>query len=394
MSILIRREVKAIQPELVEWRQHLHKHPELGFEEVETARFVADVLEDFDIRVSTGVGKTGVVGLLKGKREGPCIGLRADMDGLPIQETGEVPFASVNEGVMHACGHDGHMAMLLGAAKVLSGMKEKLKGSVKFIFQPAEEGEGGAVGMIEDGVLESPHVDQIYGLHLWNYQYFGTVGIKEGPILAATVPFTITVKGRGGHGAAPQGTVDAIVVAAHLVTSLQTIVSRNTNPLESAVITVGKIEGGHTFNVIADKVVLQGTARAYTETVRELIISRMNEIISGVEATFGADISLEYGDGYPPTINSSAETKVASSAAGKIVGEGAQFPYMSMGGEDFSYYLQKVPGCFFFVGSAPEDSEPMSVPHHCSHFNFDERALAVGSSIFVQLVEDLLNVGG
>lgn len=389
MGITVRPEVKNIQPELVEWRRHLHKHPELGFQEIETARFVADILKDLGIAVSTGVGKTGIVGLLKGEGRGPCIGLRADMDGLPIQETGELPFASENEGVMHACGHDGHMAMLLGAAKVLSGMKDRLKGSVKFIFQPAEEGEGGARQMIEEGVLENPDVEEIYGIHLWNYQKFGTVGIKEGPILAATDPFTITVGGRGGHAAAPQGTVDAVVVASHLVTSLQTIVSRNTNPLESTVVTVGRIEGGHTFNVIAENVVLKGTARAYTKENRQLIRSRMSEIVKGVGATFGAHISLDYGGGYPPTINTDAETRKVSTAARKIVGQGVQFPYMSMGGEDFAYYLQKIPGCFFFVGSDPEAGEPMSVPHHCSHFDFDERALAVGSSIFVQLIEDL-----
>ena len=208
-------------------------------------------LRNLGLEVSTGVGKTGVVALLRGG-DGPCIALRADMDGLPIQETADVPYKSVNDGVMHACGHDGHMAMLLGAAKVICAMRDQLKGTVKFIFQPAEEGGGGARLMIEDGVLADPDVDEVYGIHLWNYQDFGTIGVQAGPVLAAADEFTITVKGRR-HGAAPHGTVDAVVVSAHLITALQTIISRNTNPLESGVVTIGQIEGGYNFNIIADK---------------------------------------------------------------------------------------------------------------------------------------------
>lgn len=390
MSTNVHPEIEAIQHEIIEWRRHLHKHPELGFEEIQTAKLVEDKLKSFGLAVSTRVGRTGVIGLLQGCRNGPCIGLRADMDALPIQETGKLPFTSVNDGIMHACGHDGHVSMLLGAAKVLSGMHDRLKGSVKFIFQPGEEGKGGARYMIRDGVLEDPDVEEIYGLHLWNYQECGTVGIKEGPILAASNPFTLVVKGKGGHGASPHGTIDAIVVAANLITSLQTIVSRNTNPLESTVVSIGKVEGGYTYNVIADKVVLQGTARAYTEENRQLVIRRLNEIVDGVAKTFGAEILLDYQDGYPCTINGQEQANKVSHAAEKIVGNGVQFPTMTMGGEDFSFYLQKVPGCFFFLGSAPEDSKPMSFPHHSSNFDINENALLIGSSIFVQLIEDIL----
>ena len=251
--------------------------------------------------VSTGIGKTGVVGDLIGKNDGPTIGLRADMDALPIQETSDLPYSSVNEGVMHACGHDGHTAMLLGAATIIKQLQDKLNGNVRFIFQPAEEGDGGARYMIEDGCLDS--VNEIYGIHLWNYQQYGEVGVKEGPILAAADVFSITIKGVGGHGAAPQGTVDAILVSAHLITALQSIVSRNTNPLESTVITIGQINGGHNFNVIADEIVLKGTARSYTEENRQLIKNRMKEIISGVEKTFSAEIDFTYSEGYPPTVN-------------------------------------------------------------------------------------------
>ncbi|MFQ6674664.1 MAG: M20 family metallopeptidase, partial [Fidelibacterota bacterium] len=298
MSVSIRSEVAAIREEIIGNRRHFHQHPELGFEELQTASFLQEKIAALDLEVTSEVGKTGVVGLLQGTGGGPCIGLRADMDALPIQETANPPYKSGNDGIMHACGHDGHMAMLLGAAKVLSGMRHRIKGSVKFIFQPAEEGGGGARLMIEDGVLDDPPVEEMYGIHLWNYQDLGTVSIKDGPILAAADPFKIIVKGKGGHGAAPQGTVDAVVVAAHLITSLQTIVSRNTNPLDSTVVTVGKIEGGHNFNVIADEIVLEGTARAYTEANRRLIIRRMNDMVQGVASTFGAEILLVYEDGY------------------------------------------------------------------------------------------------
>ncbi len=386
----IHPEVAAIEEDIVATRRHIHQRPELAFVEHETAKLIAERLTAMGMEVTTGVGKTGVVGLFHGAGVGPCIALRADMDGLPIQETGDSPFKSQNDGVMHACGHDGHMAMLLGAAKVLSGMRDRLRGSVKFIFQPAEEGGGGARFMIEEDVLENPKVDEIYGLHLWNYQPYGTVGAKEGSILAAADVFTITVRGKGGHGAVPHTAVDAIVIASHLVTVLQTIVSRNINPLESAVVTVGKITGGHNFNVIADEVILDGTVRAYKEENRQTIINRLKEITAGVAATFEAEIELDYREGYPLTVNHAEQTEKVKRAAGQVVGDGVQFPYLSMGGEDFSYYLKEIPGCFFFVGSAPQDREPLTVPHHCSHFDFDERALLVGSSIWIELVTGLL----
>jgi amidohydrolase len=387
MSINIPKEIENISDEIIATRRDFHRYPELGFEVHRTAGIVAERLEELGMDVQTGIGKTGVVGDLK-CGEGPTIALRADMDALPMQETGDIDYISQNEGVMHACGHDGHTAMLLGAAKVLADKKDQINGTVRFLFQPAEEGEGGARYMIEDGCLEG--VNEVYGIHLWNYQKYGEVGVKKGPILAAADEFEITIKGIGGHGAAPQGSVDAVVVSAHLITALQTIVSRNTNPLESTVVTVGMINGGYNFNIIADEVVLKGTARAYTEENRVLIKTRMQEIIDGIGQTFGATIEFDYRDGYPPTINAVAAFEKLLASAKKIVGDGAGYPYLSMGGEDFSYYAQKVPGCFFFIGSAPEDKPFRSVPHHCSHFDIDERALLVGSSIFVQLIEDQL----
>ena len=383
----IRSEVQDIEDQIINWRRYFHENPELSFKEFDTAKKIKEELELMGLRPKIKVGKTGVIADLK-FGEGPVIGLRADMDALPIQETSGLTFASKNDGVMHACGHDGHIAMLLGAAQVLCQSKKKYHGTVRFIFQPAEEGGGGARYMIEDGCLNN--LNEIYGIHVWNYQPYGEVGVKEGPIMASADMFDIKIKGIGGHGAAPQGTVDTIIVASHLVQALQTIVSRNTNPLESTVVTIGKINGGHNFNIIADEVNLSGTTRAYTEKNRDLIKLRMKEIILGVSKTFNAEIILNYRDGYPPTINHEKQSKMVLEAARKVVGEKAGPPYLSMGGEDFAYYLQKIPGCFFFVGSAPNKSKLFETPHHCSHFNMDERALLVGPSIYLNLIDKIM----
>ena len=385
----IRSEIKNIEKNIIDWRRDFHQYPELGFDEHRTSKIIGEALKEMGLAPKMNVGKTGVTADLSfGK--GPTIALRADMDALPMQETSGLDFSSKHDGVMHACGHDGHMAMLLGAAKVLTQNGDSFNGTVRFIFQPAEEGAGGARYMIEDGCLDG--VDEIYGIHVWNYQPVGEVGITDGPVMAAADMFKINIKGIGGHGAAPQGTVDAVVVSSHLVQALQTIVSRNTNPLESTVVTIGTINGGHNFNIIADEVTLSGTARAYTEENRNLIKTRMAEIIDGVAKTFGAEISFDYEDGYPPTINHSDPTNKVLKAAERVVGEKAGMPYLSMGGEDFSYYLQKIPGCFFFVGSAPNDQKLFETPHHCSHFTMDERALLVGPSIYLNLVDDLLGI--
>ena len=388
MSIHIRPEIKALEDTIISTRRDIHQHPELAFDEHRTSKLVADRLESMGFEVQRGIGKTGVVGTLHSKGNGKTIALRADMDALPMQETSDISYKSKNDGIMHACGHDGHTAMLLGTAEALSKQAEKLNGTVKFFFQPAEEGQGGARYMIEDGALDG--VDEVYGIHLWNYQKYGTIGVKQGPIMAAADIFEITIHGKGGHGAAPQGTKDAVLIAAHLIQTLQTIVSRNTNPIESTVVTVGQINGGYNFNIIADTVILKGTTRAYTEDNRLLIKKRMTEIIAGTEKTFGAIIDFDYVDGYPPTINDPAAADNLLNSAREIVGDGAGHPYLSMGGEDFSYFLQKVPGCYFLVGSAPEGQKLLSVPHHCSHFDIDERALLIGSSVYLQLVDDLL----
>ena len=387
-NIQIHPLIAKIKDEIISNRRYFHKYPELSFQEFNTSDVIQKKLKQMKIEVKSGIAKTGLLGTINGNQSGKTIALRADMDALPIQETSNVPYKSVNKGVMHACGHDGHIAMLLGAASVLNQIRDKLNGTVKLIFQPAEEGPAGAMHMINEGVLEG--IDEIYGIHLWNYQKVGEIGVKDGPILAAADMFEITITGRGGHGATPHGTVDAIIVASHLVNSLQTIVSRNTNPLESTVVTIGTINGGYNFNIIADKVSLKGTTRSYTKENRKLIKSRMKDIIAGTEKMFSAKIELNYMDGYPPTVNDKKCAERVVNAVSKVINKKSFKPYLSMGGEDFSYYLEKIPGCFFFVGSSPVDREPLSSPHHCSHFDIDEDSLLIGASSFVRIIEDQL----
>jgi amidohydrolase len=339
------------------------------------------------------VGVTGVVALIRGDQPGPCIALRADIDGLPITETADIEYKSKHDGNMHACGHDGHISGLLGAVKILLREKLKMKGVIKLVFQPAEEGGGGAREMIKDGVLEEgrlgPKVDAIYGLHIWSFDKLGNIGCSNGPVMAASDYFCIEVKGKGGHGAAPHTTVDAIVEAAHLVTALQTVTSRSKDPLETGVLTVGKINGGYANNIIADLVTLRGTCRSFNPDTQELIKERMGCICCGIAQTYGGEIDLSYNYGYPPTVNAYPEcTQRVVDAATPIVGKDrAGMKQMTMGAEDFSFFLQERPGCFFFVGAALS-GEVRS--HHKSVFDFDERCLMVGASIFINIIRDLL----
>ena len=381
--------IAAIEQQLIAWRRHFHQHPETGFEEHETGRYIVEQLQGIDVEIQHPVAQTGVVALMS-NGDGPTIALRADMDALPIQETGDVPYKSTRDGVMHACGHDAHMATLLGAATALDQLRDQWQGTIKFIFQPGEEGFAGAKQMIDDGVLKDPQVAAIFGLHVWNYQDYGTVGVKPGPTLAAADEFESTVTGRGGHAALPQQTVDIILVAAQLVVALQSIVSRNLDPLESGVVSIGMIRGGQTFNVIPTEVLLKGTARAMREEDRLLIKARIGEICQGVASTYGAAINLNYHDSYPPTINDAQMSSLVLEAARVVVGDGAGPPFLSMGGEDMAFYLQEVPGCFFFVGSAKPEHRERPAPHHCAHFDINERALAVGASVFIEIVQRIM----
>jgi amidohydrolase len=383
-------------------RRWFHENAELSFEEYKTAERIVKLLKNIGIvdkDIYEGIGKTGVCAIIYGcAGDGPCIMLRADMDALPIQEAATgIEYTSKNAGCMHACGHDGHMASLICAAKILFNNKNNLRGSIKLCFQPAEEGRNGATAMIKDGLLEGegggkcggPRVDYVYGIHLWSFNRLGEVMCSNGPVMAASDKFIIDVKGSGGHGAVPHKANDAIVSAANLVTSLQTIVSRNVDPLESGVVTVGTINGGFGYNIIADQVTIMGTARAFTKETQEKIKTRMVDICCGLGQMYNQNVNLDYQYGYPPTINAyPEEVEKVKKAASRVVGDKrSNLLQKTMGAEDFSFFLEERPGCFFFVGAAKRGE---ILPHHKSVFDFDERAMLVSASVFVELVNDIL----
>lgn len=386
----IRDQVSAIRDELVAVRRDLHENPELGFEEVRTAAMVAEKLRSWGLEVQEKVGRTGVVGLLRGgQAQGPnppCILVRADMDGLPLQEENTVEYASKVPNTMHACGHDGHVSMALGAVHVLSQLRDKLPGYVKFVFQPAEEGPGGAEPMIADGVLENPTVHACTGLHLWNLLEVGHIGLQAGPIMACADRFEITVEGKGGHGAAPHLTVDPIVVSAHLITALQTIVSRQTNPLDPVVVSIGAIHGGKAFNIIPPRVQLAGTLRCLDPELRQPSMDRIARLAKGVCETFGGQCHFTPDFGYPCTVNEARMTSLVADVVADAMGEDAIVPSQTLGGEDMSYFLQRVPGCFFFLGSA-NAGRGLNASHHSPHFDFDEQVLPLGVELLVRTVE-------
>ena len=335
----------------------------------------------------TGIAKTGIVATLTGSRSGPVLAIRADMDALPIQEENDVTYRSQHDGVMHACGHDGHTAIALGTAYYLAQHRD-FAGTVKIIFQPAEEGPGGAQPMIEAGVLENPQVDAIIGLHLWNNLPLGTVGVRSGALMAAVECFHCTILGKGGHGAMPHQTVDSVLVASQLVTALQTIVARNVDPLEAAVVTVGELHAGTALNVIADTARLSGTVRYFNPDLGEVIQERIEQAIAGICQSQGASYELNYWRLYPPVINNPEITELVRSVASGVVetpvGIGPEC--QTMGGEDMSFFLEAVPGCYFFLGSANPDKN-LAYPHHHPRFDFDETALGMGVEIFIRCVE-------
>jgi len=377
-------EVRARTEQMVATRRDLHRHPELGFHEVRTAGLVSERLLAAGLEVETGVAQTGVVGLLRGEHPGKTLLVRADMDALPLPEERDTAYRSTVPDVMHACGHDGHVAMAITAAEVLAGMRDRLHGNVKFCFQPAEEGPGGAEPMIEAGVLREPHVDAAIGIHIWNSLDVGTVGIGTGPMMAATDDFEMEIVGLGGHGAYPHTSIDPIVVAAHVVVALQTIVSRNVSPLHSAVVTVGTIDSGYRFNVIPRSASLTGTLRAYREDVREMLARRVRQVAEGVARAMGATVRFTLNRGYPATVNDAAMSTFAAEQAAAIVGEGRVLdPEPSMGAEDMSYYLREVPGTFIFLGTRNPDTG-CDAAHHSTLFDFDEAALPIGADLFVR----------
>ncbi|MGI9953436.1 amidohydrolase [Moorellaceae bacterium AZ2] len=379
--------------QLVAWRRDFHRHPELSFQEKETARKASHILASLGLEVRTGVGGTGVVGLLRGQRSEVAVALRADMDALPLQEATGREFASLNPGIMHACGHDAHMAMVLGAAAILAQERDRLPGSVKFIFQPGEEKPpGGAKLMIEEGVLEDPPVKAIYGLHVNSQFPPGTVAVKEGPVMAAVDNFTLRIRGQGGHGSSPHLGIDAIVVACELVLALQTIISRASDPLQPAVLTVGTIKGGEKENIIASEVELSGTVRTLDSALRAGIKERFKQVVTGVTSAHGATYELEYLAGYPVLYNDSRLLKVLRSLDLKALGidELCWLPVPSMGGEDFAWYAQKVPGLYLFLGAKPPSGQAYNW-HHPS-FDIHEGVLPLGAALLAALAAETLRL--
>ena len=389
----VKEEAKKLQPQIVEWRRALHKVPGIDFDIEETSDYIKKNLDAMGIEYQTTV-KTGIVGIIRGKGNGKTIAIRADMDGLKIKEETGLPFASTN-GRMHACGHDAHMAMALGAAKILSQNKDKFKGNVKLFFQPAEENLGGAKPMIEEGCLENPKVDAIIGLHIG--QLFkevgnGMIGLRSGAVMASVDKFIITVKGKGGHCATPHICIDPITTASEIITSLQRIISRELNPLHPAVITIGCIKGGSSFNVIPDNVTFEGTVRVLDTSDRKFIEQRIKEMSELIAKANRAEVEIEYINRYPAVNNDEDFTRAFAKSAEKIAGK-EKIVYLKdpgMSAEDMAYYLEKIPGTFFFLGSHNPD-KGIVYPHHHAKFDVDEDVFWEGTAVFVQAAIDYLN---
>lgn len=380
----LKGEATALAPQLVAWRRDFHMHPEMGFQEVRTAGIVAEHLRNLGLEVSTGVGKTGVVALVEADgapQDAPTVLLRFDMDALPILEETNLPFRSQNDGVMHACGHDGHTAIGMGVAQLLAKYRNDLPGRVKLVFQPAEEALGGALAMINEGVLNAPKPAAAFGLHLWSRLPLNRVVVQPGPIWAAADGFDLVVQGKGGHGAMPHETVDAIYIASEIVVALQSIIARNLNPTETGVISVGTFVSGSASNVIADEAKLTGTVRSFTPEVRNLLFRRIEEVANGICQAHGATCSFTARWGCPATINSEAGAAVMQQVAEQVVGpeQVIQIPPM-MVGEDMSEFLNRAPGCFVLVGAA-DPNGPEQSPHHNPTFDFDERMLPTGVAL-------------
>ncbi|MBM4456161.1 MAG: amidohydrolase [Chloroflexi bacterium] len=386
-----RSEADNLATQLIAWRRDLHQHPELCFQETRTAGLAARTLAKLGYEVRTGVGQTGVVALLHGGRPGPTVMLRADMDALPIQELSDAPYASQTPGVMHACGHDGHVAIGLAAATMLARHAAELPGNVLFLFQPAEEKGGGARAMIADGALADPTPAVAFGLHLWNSLPAGRVAAQAGPLMAAADILKIVVRGRGGHGAHPHETTDAIAVTGQVLSALQTIVSRNVDPQETAVLTIGTVHGGSAFNVIAETVELQGTVRTFSPAVRETVLTRLRVLLDGVTAGMGASYTLDVQGIAPAVVNDPAASEIARAAAIQVVG-GAAVAWRPplMVSEDFSEYGRRVPACFMLLGSG-NAGLGLNAPHHNPRFDFDESVLPIGAALLATAAAKFLH---
>ncbi|WP_138419765.1 M20 metallopeptidase family protein [Aquibacillus sediminis] len=374
--------------EMVDLRRYLHQHPELSFQEEHTARLIADTYEQLGIPYQSKVGGNGVVATLQGGKPGKKIALRADFDALPIQDEKEVPYKSKVDGVMHACAHDGHTTTLLTVAKAMKQFQEQIPGTVVFVHQHAEElTPGGAKSIVESGVLDD--VDAVFGTHLWTSTPYGHVQTAPKEFMAGADQFSLTIKGKGGHGAMPHQTKDAIAIGSQLVANLQQIVSRRVDPLGTAVITIGTFHAGSTFNIIADTATITGTVRTFEPALQDFIIGEMEKIIKGTCISYGADYDFNYVKGYPPVVNHPDEAALVLQAANQVEDvERVEEVVPSMTGEDFSYYLLKKPGAFFFTGAQKQTD---NYPHHHPKFDIDERAMAVAAKTFITIVKEYNN---
>jgi len=407
----VAKRVDAIEKKIIAWREDFHEHPELGNHEVRTSEIIAKHLESLGIEVKRGVATTGVVGILRGGKPGPCVALRADMDGLPVTERTAVPFASKATttfmgnpvGVMHACGHDSHMAILMGVAQVLSSMKADLKGTVKFIFQPAEEGvppgeKGGAQQMVKEGVMENPHVDAVFGLHIQSYQPVGTITYKPGGDMAAVNDMQIIVKGRQSHGAYPWSGIDPIVTSAQIINNLQTVVSRNLHITENpAVVTIGAINGGNRSNIIPEAVTMLGTIRTFSAEDEKMIIERVKQIATKTAEANNAiaEIKIPYSNHYPVTYNDPAlVAKMLPTLQATAGADNVKLRQGETGAEDFSFYEEKAPGIFFHLGGLPKGGDPLIAPaHHTPDFFIDESGFTLGVKALCNLTIDYMGMG-
>jgi amidohydrolase len=381
-------DVDEILPGVVADRRHLHQHPEVAFQEFETAKFVAQRLDAMGVEdIRTGINGTGVTGLIKGKSGGKVVLVRADMDALPILEENDVEYRSNKDGVMHACGHDAHTAILLAVSRVLMDRRDQFTGTVKVLFQPAEEQfPGGANGMIAEGVLDDPHVDEVFGLHMANETEVGKIVVGAGPVMAAADAFTVRIQGQGGHAAYPAGNVDPVVIGSQIVVALQTLVSREVDPTKSAVVSTCVFTAGDAFNVTPDVAELGGTVRTFDPEIRDLLEQRIGELVSGIASAMRGTAVVEYRRGYPPTVNDADAVEIVRTAAAEVVGAENVLPAVQkMGAEDFSYFLEHRPGAFFFVGSK-NDARGLNWGHHHPKFDIDEDSLGIGIRTMVSTV--------
>ena len=381
-------EIVAMQDELTQWRRDIHAHPELGFEENRTADFVAGKLEEFGVQVHRGIGKTGVVGVLREGNETRSIGLRADMDALPILEENAFAHRSTKDGTMHACGHDGHTTMLLGAAKYLASSRN-FRGQVNFIFQPAEEGIGGALAMIEDGLFKQFPCDQLFGMHNAPGMPVGKFGATPGTVTAAGAFFDIHIKGTGAHGAFPHDSVDPVVIASQMVTSLQSVVARNVRPTDTAVVSVTQVHSGDAYNVIPATASLAGTVRTFSVNTMELVERRMSELAEGIAGAHGATAEVDFRTIFHPVVNDADAAALAGDVASDLVGEDNVMRNLppGTGSEDFSFMLEEVPGCYLLLGNADDEH---TRPVHNPGYDFNDKAAAYGASFFAHVVETAL----